>query len=103
MMWRTYINVLAFALGFSNFDVLVLGTGNEHGLALRNLAIPAAVVVILVSLAFIIAKMVRVHDARIVAKALAQRDAKIANFKSALRDPITSTPNFSKGVGTWNS
>jgi len=103
MMWRAYINVLAFALGLSNFAVLVLGTGNDHGPALRDLAIPAAAIVIVVSLAFIIAKMVRVHDARIVAKALAQRAAKIANFKSALRNPITSTPDFSKGVGTWNS
>lgn len=102
-MWRTYINVLAFALGLSNFAVLVLGTGNDHGLALRDLAVPAAVVVILVSLAFIIAKMVRVHDARIVAKALAQRDAQIANFKSVLCNPAANRPNFSKGVGTWNS
>lgn len=103
MMWRTYINVLAFALGFSNFDVLVLGTGNDHGLALRGLAIPTAIVMLVISLAFILVKLVRIHDARIIARALAQRDAKIANFKSALRDPITSTPNFSKGVGTWNS
>lgn len=103
MMWRAYINVLAFALGLSNFAVLVLGTSNDHGPALRDLAIPGAVAVLLVSLAFVIVKMVRVHDARIIARALARRDAQIANFKSALRNPVTSTPNFSKGVGTWNS
>src|SRR5215469_2286303 len=103
MMWRSYINVLAFALGLSNFAVLVLGTNNEHGPALRDLALPSAVVMLVVSLAFVIVKMVRVHDARIIARALAQRDAQIASFKSALRNPAASTPNFSKGMGTWNS
>jgi len=102
-MWRTYINVLAFALGLSNFAVLVMGTGNDRGPALRDLALPCAVVVLVVSLAFVISRMVRVHDTRIIARALAQRDAQIASFKSALRKPVASTSSFSKGVGTWNS
>ena len=102
-MWRTYINVLAFALGLSNLAVLVLGTGNDHGPALRDLALPGAVVVLVVSLAFVITMLVRVHDTRIIARALAKRDAQIASFKSTLRNPVASTPNFSKGIGTWNS
>ena len=102
-MWRTYITVLVFSLGLSNFAVLVLETGNDHAPALRDLAIPAAAVTLVVSLAFIIVKMMREHDARIITRALAQRDAQIANFKSALRNPAASRPDFSKGVETWNS
>jgi len=102
-MFRVYLNVLAFGVGISNFAVLALAVVRGHALALGDFILPAVIQVMLVSLVFIVLKLVRQHDARIVARALAQRSAQIANFKTALRNQLQGRPDLSRGFKTWNS
>jgi hypothetical protein len=102
-MLRLYFNALAFGVGLSNFVILVLAVVRGHALTLRDFIFPALIQVLLVSLVFILLKLVQQHDARIVARALAQRRAQIANFKTALRNHVQGQPDFSRGFKTWNS
>jgi hypothetical protein len=93
-MLRAYVNILAFVLGLSNFVVLAWTTGSGNFPAARDFLIPAAELVLLVSLVFLVLKLVRQHDARIIARALAQRGAQVAEFKAALRNPSAGRPDF---------
>ena len=102
-MFRLYLNVLAFGVGLSNFAVLALAVVRGHALTLRDFILPAVIQILFVSLVFILLKLVRQHEARIVARALAQRSAQIANFKAALRNQIHGRTDLSGGFKTWSS
>lgn len=102
-MFRVYVTILAFSLGLSNFVVLAWASGNGHAASWRHFVIPAVVLFLLVSLVFILHKLVRLHDSRIAARVLAQRSAQIADFKNALRSQAVGGPEFSRGLKSWNS
>jgi ABC-type Fe3+-siderophore transport system permease subunit len=102
-MFRSYVTVLAFSLGLSNFAVLAWASGNGHAASWRNFVISAVAVFLLVSLIFILLKLLRLHDSRIAARALTQRSAQIADFKNSLRNQTLSGPEFSRGFNPWNS
>lgn len=101
-MFRTYITTLAFVLGLSNFTVFALTVGSGHALISRDFLVPGAILFFLVSLVFLLLKLVHVHDTRIAARTLAQHNAQIASFKAALANQATGRPGFSKGIKSWN-
>lgn len=96
-MIRAYITVLAFALGLSNFAVLAWTSGSGERPSAREFMVTAAAVILLVSLIFVLRQMLRRHDARIVARTLAQHSERIANFKSALLRENSSRTDLAKG------
>ncbi len=102
-MFREYITILAFVLGLSNFAVLALAEGSGHALVARDLLVPGAILFLLVSLVFVLLKLVRLHDSRVATRALSQRSAQIADFKAALRNQASGQSEFSRGLKTWNS
>ncbi len=102
-MFRAYINILAFILGLSNFAVLGLAAGSGHALIARDFIVPGAILFLLVSLVFILLKLLQLHDSRIATRALSQRSAQIADFKAALRNQASGQTEFSRGFKAWNS
>ena len=102
-MFRAYVNTLAITLGLSNFVVLASALGSGRDVTARDFLVPAAVLLLLVSFVFIVLKLVRLRDSRIVTRALAQQRTKIADFKATLRDQAMGTTKLSQGLKSWNS
>ncbi|HEY7405221.1 MAG TPA: hypothetical protein VIB39_16975 [Candidatus Angelobacter sp.] len=102
-MFRAYVNILALSLGLSNFAVLALAMVSGHALISRDFIVPGAVIVLISSLVFFLLKLVRLHDTRIAARALAQHSTQIANFKAAMRKQTAGQQEFSRGIKSWNS
>lgn len=102
-MFRAYLNTLALTLGLSNFAVLAAAMVKGHAPASQDFLLPAAILVVLLSLVFILLKLVRIRDTRIAARTLAWHNAQIEDFKAALRSEIANRPEFSRGIKSWNS
>ena len=103
-MWALYMEILTLTIGLSSFIVISLATVTGHSLHSRDLLVPAAIQFLLVSLVFILRALVRLHDAKVVARALGGgTSVRHAGFKEALVSSTADKHNFSRGSRTWNS
>jgi len=100
IMFRLYLEILAVNVGISVFAVLAVAAMSGIALTVRVFTFPIVTQALLTSLVFIFRELVRLHDARITARALAQRTAQqLAGFNNAVRNQA----GFSGGIRTWNS
>ena len=103
-MFRLYLEILAFNVGISASVVLAVAAMSGIALTAEIFIFPTVVQVLLTSLVFILRALLRLHDARITARALAQSTAKqLAVFNNALRNQPSRRAGFSGGLRTWNS
>ena len=102
-MFRAYINILAILLGLSNFVVLVSAWGSGRDVTALDFLVPAAFLLVVVSLVFGLRMLMRSRDSRIITRALEQQRAQIASFKTALSNQSVTGPELSRGLKSWNS
>ena len=99
-MFRLYLEILAVNVGISVFAVLAVAAMSGIALTAEIFIFPICIQVLMTSLVFILRTLLRLHDARITARALAQRTAQqLAVFNNAVRNQA----GFSGGIRTWNS
>lgn len=101
-MFRAYVNILAIILGLSNFAVLASALGSGRDVTAQDLLVPAAVLFLLVSLVFVMRRLMILRDTRIVRRALAQHRAQVVHFKTALGNQSLDGSEFSRGMKSWN-
>jgi len=98
--FRLYLEILAVNVGISVFAVLAVAAISGIALTVRVLIFPIVTQALLTSLVFFFRELVRLRDARIIARALAQRTAQqLAVFNNAVRNQA----GFSGGIRPWNS
>jgi hypothetical protein len=98
-MWSLYGKILALTIGVSNFSVLALAPALGHALKSWDFLAPAFIQFLLVSLVFLWMELVRMHDARVAARTLAQHTGEqLAGFKTAFRTSTSNGANFSRGI-----
>ena len=103
-MFRLYLDILAFNVGISVFIVLAVSVMSGIALTAEIFIFPIVIQVLMTSLVFILRTLLRLHDARITARALAQSTAEqLAVFNHALRNQSAGCAGFSGGFRTWNS
>lgn len=103
-MFRLYLEILVLNVGISTFVVLAVVAMSGIALTAEIFIFPIVIQVLMTSLVFILRKLLRLHDARITARALAQSTAKqLAVFHNALRNQPAGRARFSGGFRTWNS
>lgn len=103
MFWL-YLEILALNVGVSAVVVLAMAAMSGIALTAEIFIFPTVIQVLMTSLVFILRKLVRLHDARITARALAQSTAEqLAIFNNALRNQPAGPDGFSGGFRTWNS
>lgn len=103
-MFRLYLDILAFNVGISVFVVLAVSVMSGIALTAEIFIFPIGIQVLITSLVFILRTLLRLHDARITARALAQSTAEqLAVFNNALRNQSAGRADFSGGFRTWNS
>ena len=103
-MFRLYLEILVLNVGFSIFVVLAVSVMRGIALTAEIFIFPAVLQVLMTSMVFILRKLLRLHDARITARALAQSTAEqLAVFNNALRNQSADRAGFSGGLRTWNS
>jgi hypothetical protein len=96
IMFRLYLEILALNVGVSSFAVLAVAAVRGQAPAAQDLIFSAAVQVLFVSLVFALRKLLRMHDDRVAARAVARHTgAQLANFKTALRNQAPDRPDFS--------
>jgi hypothetical protein len=104
IMFRLYLEILALNVGISVFVVLAVAAMSGTAFAAEIFIFPIGLQVLMTSLVFILRKLLRLHDARITARALAQSTAEqLAVFNNALRNQSAGRAGFSGGFRTWNS
>jgi hypothetical protein len=102
-MFRLYLEILTLNVGLSVFAVLALATVSGHAWTSNDFIFPVAIQVLLTSLVFILRGLLRQYEARISARALAQRTGvQLAAFKIALRNQASGSSELSGGFKTWN-
>lgn len=103
-MFRLYLDILAFNVGISVFVVLAVSVMSGIAVTAKIFVFPICIQVLMTSLVFILRKLLRLHDDRITARALAQGTAEqLAVFNNALRNESAGRAGFSGGFRTWNS
>ena len=103
-MFRLYLKILAVNVGISTFIVLAVAVMSGVSLTAEIFIFPTVIQVLMTSLVFILRKLLRLHEARITARALAQSTAEqLAVFNNALRNQPAGRADFSGGLRTWNS
>jgi hypothetical protein len=104
IMFRLYLETLALSVGISTFVVLAVVAMSGVILTAELFIFPILIQVLMTSMVFILRKLLRLHDARITARALAQRTAEqLAVFNNALRNQPAGRAGLSGGFKTWNS
>ena len=103
-MFRLYLDILAFNVGISVFVVLAVSVMSGIAVTVQIFIFPICIQVLMTSLVFILRTLLRLHDARITARALAQSTTEqLLVFNNALRKQPAGRADFSGGLRTWNS
>lgn len=103
-MFRLYVEILAFNVGISVCVMLAVAAMSGIALTAEIFIFPTVIQVLMTSLVFLLRALLRLHDARITARALAQSTAEqLAVFNNALRNQPAGRADFSGGLRTWNS
>lgn len=103
-MFRLYLEILAFNVGISVCIMLAVAAMSGIALTAEIFIFPTVIQVLMTSLVFLLRVLLRLHDARITARALAQSTAEqLAVFNNALRNQPADCAGFSGGLRTWNS
>lgn len=103
-MFRLYLEILAFNVGISVCVMLAVAAMSGIALTAEIFIFPIVIQVLLTSLVFLLRALLRMHDARITARALAHSTAEhLAVFNNALRTQPAARAGFSGGLRTWNS
>ena len=103
-MFRLYLEILAFNVGISVCVMLAVAAMSGIALTAEIFIFPIVIQVLMTSLVFILRKLLRLHDARIAARALAQSTAEqLAVFNNALRNQSAGRTGYSGGFRAWNS
>lgn len=72
-MFRLYLEILNFNMGLSALAVVAMTVVSGRVITLKDFIFPVVVQLLGTSLVFILRELLRLHDARITARALAQR------------------------------
>lgn len=103
-MFRLYVEILAFNVGISVCVMLAVAAMSGIALTAEIFIFPTVIQVLMTSLVFLLRALLRLHDARITARALAQSTAEqLAVFNNALRNQPAGRAGFSGGLRSWNS
>ena len=100
-MFRLYLEILAFNVGIAVCVMLAMAAVSGIALTAEIFIFPTVIQVLLTSLVFILRALLRLHDARITARALTHSTAEqLAVFNNALHNQPAGRADFSGGLRT---
>ena len=103
-MFRLYLEILSFNVGLSVFAMVAVTMVSGQVITLKDFIFPVAVQLLMTSLVFILRELLRLHDARIAARARAQRiGTQLLAFQHALCKQRPGRTELRGGIRTWNS
>jgi hypothetical protein len=103
-MFRLYLEILNFNVGLSALAVVAVTMVSGQAVTLKGFIFLFTIQVLVTSLVFILREVVRLHDARIAARVLAQRTGThLLAFQRALCKQRPGRAELRGGLRTWNS
>ena len=103
-MFRLYLEIMSFNVGLSTLAVVVVTTVSGRVVTLKDFIFPVAIQLLVTSLVFILRALLRLHDARITARVLAQRTGtQLLAFQRALCKQRPVRTELRGGLRIWNS
>jgi hypothetical protein len=104
IMFRLYLEILVLNVSISAFVVLAVAAMSGIALTAEIFIFPTVIQVLMTSLVFILRKLLRLHDARITARVLAQRTGmQLLAFQRALCKQRSVRTELRGGLRIWNS
>jgi hypothetical protein len=87
IMFRLYLETLALSVGISTFVVLAVVAMSGVTLTAELFIFPILIQVLMTSMVFILRKLLRLHDARITARARPAHRGAACGFQQCLAQP----------------